>query len=67
MKNRHNGVNRIRQCNMKVIIKGRERGQGETAGEGKQERDVDDRDTDELKDERMLSHGRRGRGRGEKE
>lgn len=52
---------------MNVIIEGRERGQGETAGEGKQERDVDDRDRDELKDERMLSHGRRGRGRGEKE
>ena len=32
---------------------------GETAGEGKREGEVDNRDRDELKDERMLSHGRR--------
>lgn len=31
----------------------------ETAGEGKQEGEVDNRDRDGLKDERMLSHGRR--------
>lgn len=36
----------------------------DTAGEGKQEREVDDRDRNELKNERMLSHGRRGEGEG---
>lgn len=29
-------------------------------GDRKQEREVDDRDRDEMKDERMLSHGRKG-------